>query len=242
MHNPDDISYKQYGERGILVEWKAEINPATIKKIVDFKYKIQSEEEFIEDCIVGYNSLLITYKNTFSFNEKVERLIQISTATIKVTKENYLWRIPVCYADEYGFDLSELSKQLKLTKEEIIKLHTGTSYLVYFIGFLPGFLYLGGLDSQLFIDRKSTPLLKVPKGAVAIGGEQTGIYPNESAGGWHIIGNTPVSFFSIKNNSPCFAQSGDKIQFFPIDKDAYQNIKELISEGNFQIEKERIHD
>ena len=95
----------------------------------------------------------------------------------------------------FGIDLDEIAQKKKLSIDEIIELHTTPKYQVFSIGFLPGFLYLGGLDKRLHFDRKSVPRLAVKKGAVGIGGMQTGIYPKTSPGGWHIIGNSPVIFF-----------------------------------------------
>ena len=133
-----------------------------------------------------------------------------------------LWKVPVCYDVELGIDLEEISHTLKLSIQEIIDLHSQAIYTVYFIGFLPGFLYLGGLDNRLEIKRKSNPRLHVDKGSVAIGGSQTGVYPQDSAGGWNIIGKTPLSFFNLDHNNPCFAKPGDKIQFVPISLEEFK--------------------
>ena len=113
---------------------------------------------------------------------------------------------------------------------------------IYFIGFLPGFLYLGGLDERLFTPRKSTPRLRIEKGAVAIGGKQTGIYPQESPGGWNIIGNSPIQFFDNSKNTPCFAKAGDKLQFYSITLKEHHDIKVLVDAGVFQLESEEIDD
>jgi inhibitor of KinA len=126
---------------------------------------------------------------------------------------------------------------INLEIPEIIKLHSQNPYRVYFIGFLPGFLYLGGLNKQLFFDRKSNPRLKVAQGTVAIGGEQTGVYPSESSGGWNIIGKTPLVFFNIHEDIPCFAKAGDFIKFIPIDKEEFLKIKKEVKEGRYQFSK-----
>ena len=147
------------------------------------------------------------------------------------------WKIPVCYDLKYAPDLLNLSKEINLDKSEVIKLHLSALYRVYFLGFLPGFLYLGGLDDRLYLRRKKKPLLKVPKGAVAIGGMQTGIYPNISPGGWHLIGNTPVNLFNPKKNPPCFAKPGDWISFEQIDSHTYTKIESEQQNGNYQLNK-----
>jgi inhibitor of KinA len=147
------------------------------------------------------------------------------------------WQIPVCYNDEFGIDLEFVSKQKSLTKTQIIQRHSQVNYRVFFIGFLPGFLYLGGLDKSLHIPRKSSPRLAVKKGAVAIGGSQTGIYPGVSPGGWNIIGNSPISFFDVTKEQPCFAKAGDFIQFKSVSIEEYRDIKEQVIRGVYKIQQ-----
>ena len=131
-----------------------------------------------------------------------------------------------------------VSKEKKLSKEVIIKRHSQAVYTVYFIGFLPGFLYLGGLDKSLYMPRKSTPRLQIEKGAVAIGGNQTGVYPSASPGGWNIIGNPPIAFFNPKLKTSCFAKPGDRLVFKPVSLKEYENIKILVDSGVYQLESE----
>ena len=112
-------------------------------------------------------------------------------------------------------------------------MHTAPLYRVFFIGFLPGFMYLGGLDKRLHFPRKATPSLDVKKGAVAIGGEQTGIYPMDSPGGWHVIGHSPLNFFNINEQNPCYFNSGDYIKFIDISIDYYNDISLEIVADNY---------
>lgn len=236
-------TYKPYGERSILVEWPPEINENILQDVLNFKLNIQNN--YIKSKIQvtsAYNSILITYNTTIdNINDEVLSLKSIYSSKKHTSKSTgMLWKIPVCYDDEFALDLSELSIEIKLSKSKIIELHSDTIYTVYFIGFLPGFLYLGGLDKSLHFPRKSTPRQLIKKGAVAIGANQTGIYPNESPGGWNIIGNSPISFFDASKDMPCFAKAGDKIQFVPISVMEYQNISTLVKEGVYQIESEVI--
>lgn len=223
----DQLTYKQFGNRAILIEWPAKIDEEILKDILQFKeHIISNKKDFIEECITGYNSLTIIYLREiidFSSEKKSLESLYLEERS-KSSTTNFLWKIPVCYDMEFGIDLEEMSSNLNLSIPEIIDLHTQTTYTVYFIGFLPGFLYLGGLDSRLESKRKPNPRLHVAKGSVAIGGSQTGIYPMDSAGGWNIIGKTPLSFFNLNSDSPCFAKPGDKIQFVPISSDDYKRI------------------
>jgi len=239
------LTYKPFGERSILVEWPSEIHENILNDVLIFKNKLQNKNIELEvEVKSAYNSLLITYDITIeNINDKIQALKALYLSkNDSQKKHDRLWKIPVCYDDEFALDLKEICNQKKLSKKDIIELHSETIYTVYFIGFLPGFLYLGGLDERLYFPRKSTPRQIIKKGAVAIGGNQTGVYPNESPGGWNIIGNSPIDFFDASKDIPCFAKAGDKIQFVPISINEYNNISVLVKEGVYQLESEVIND
>ena len=119
----------------------------------------------------------------------------------------------------YLTSLRQISKALKLEVNELIHLHSKNTYMVYFLGFMPGFPYLSGLNPRLHYQRKEKPKVNVPKGSVGIGGKQTGIYTTDSPGGWHIIGSTPINLFDSTTSPPCFIKPGDIISFKKIDSD-----------------------
>lgn len=231
------ISYKQFGAKAILIEWQSIISDEILQDILLFKSKINLDKNIaIIDLVQGYNSLTVVYKNDIiKFEEKVNQLQAICQLPTQLVKQQfYQWEIPVCYDLQFGIDLEEMATSSKLDLEEIIRLHSEALYRVYFIGFLPGFLYLGGLNSNIFFDRRPNPRLNVPKGTVAIGGKQTGIYPNASAGGWNIIGRTPIHFFDAENENPCFAKEGDYIKFKSISIEEYIELEIAINEKNHQ--------
>ncbi len=239
------ILYKQFGEKSILIEWKHNIDETILNAILDFKFKI---ETFYDSKHItlnhAYNSILITYaKNDFNFKKEKGVLEQLYNSLLEINKPmRTLWKIPVCYNSNFGIDLEELSISKNMPTEEIIKKHSEKRYIVYFIGFLPGFLYLGGLDKLLVTPRRALPRSKIEKGSVAIGGSQTGIYPSISPAGWHVIGNTPVNFFESSKNPPCFAKAGDRLEFYPISLMDYKNIKTLVDAGVYQIINETLYD
>lgn len=239
--NNYQLTYQRFSETSILVQWPQRIAPDILDDILVFKnHLLNLKLQSITQIINAYNSILINYSNyildfeaelTFLKNQYDSRL---STDN----KPQKLWKIPVCYEPLFGLDLEEISTDKNLSISEIIRRHTTAIYRIYFIGFLPGFLYLGGLDEHLFMPRKNSPRQHIEKGAVAIGGEQTGIYPNASPGGWNIIGNSPLDFFNPKLEMPCFANAGDSIQFFPIDLDTHKNIVTQVQNGTYCIESE----
>ena len=235
------LTYKQYGERSILIEWPSEIDKEILDDIIF--YKIKLENSLFKDIIEiksAYNSILISYIRTienFYYKELVLKDLYSSELNI-LLKPSRLWKIPVCYEAEYALDLEDISLKKSMPKQDIIALHSKAIYTVYFIGFLPGFLYLGGLNNTIYFPRKETPRLHIEKGAIGIGGNQTGIYPSQSPGGWNIIGNSPINFFDIAKNPPCFVKSGDKIQFYPISSKKHSDIITLVEAGVYQLESE----
>lgn len=239
------MQYKPFGERSILIEWPQVISENVLESLLSYKHKLENysfkQKVYIKHA---YNSILITYDLTINnFYDEVLTLKSIFNSEFKdVKKEPKLWNIPVCYDLEFGMDLEEISNKNNLTISDIIRLHTSPKYLVYFLGFLPGFLYLGGLDEQLHFPRKKTPRLNIEKGSVAIGGSQTGIYPTQSPGGWQIIGKTPINFFDLDAEKPCFANAGDKIQFVSVSRSDYDSILTKVERKDYIIESEVIDD
>ncbi len=238
------ITIKPFGVHAVLIEWPNEVSESILNVILQFevylKGNILNEDNW--ESVPSYNSLLLVNKlKTIEFAEFSEE-INACYHQVKETKhkERFLWRLPVSYDAEFGIDLEELSKKLNLSVKEIITLHTNEVYTIYGIGFLPGFLYLGGLNKALELPRRATPRLKVSKGSVGIAGKQTGIYPQESPGGWYIIGNCSVPIFDVKRDEPCFVNIGDKIQFYEISRAEYDLHKIEAEVGIYKIEKIKI--
>ena len=240
MQSIKPIAYKTFGNFAVLIDWQTIIDEHILNDMLQFKNNINHHfHRDIQDIVIGYNSLTVIFKDEIeNFSNLKNRLQEIYRKDSVVKKEqHFLWEIPVCYDMSFGIDLEEISLKSGLSINEIVRLHSKPLYTVFFIGFLPGFLYLGGLDEQLFFDRRPDPRLKVEKGTVAIGGKQTGVYPEQSAGGWNCIGKTPISFFNVNEAKPCFAKSGDKIKFVSISKEEFSKIDQEISNGNFTLTK-----
>ena len=235
------LTYKLFGRSAILVEWPANISQEIIQDIISFERQVK-EIDSILDTIIAYNSLLIRYQNPIIDKElTISQLKKIYAASSYLIKQDqFLWQIPVCYDVSFGIDLEEIANKKKCSVAEIIRLHTEGDYLVYFIGFQPGFLYLGGLHQTLHVSRKSNPRLRVDKGSVAIGGIQTGIYPQNSSGGWNIIGKSPLNFFDINASEPCFAKPGDRIQFVSVDLHTFYQIEKEVANQKFRIKNSEL--
>lgn len=233
------ITVKPFGETAVLIEWPKEVNEAILNDILNYQETLKPELSSDWVMVPSYNSLtLICQKANFDFERVKGNLLewyQDNTNTLELKRN--LWKLPVCYDMDFGMDLKETADKLFISIEELIKLHTSHQYTVYGIGFLPGFMYLGGLPENLETQRKKVPRLHVNRGSVGLAGKQTGIYPQDSPGGWNIIGRCPVPMFNLNLDNPCFVNVGDSIQFVPIDR-AIFDLKVIEAEvGIYQPEK-----
>jgi inhibitor of KinA len=239
------LKFKPFGSHSILIEWPQEIDESIVLDVLRFKKTLRNF--YIKEKVEiksAYCSLLISYdhaiNNIYNKYSQLKRLYSLNE-DLDVSSFK-TWKIPVCYDLKFGLDLEEFSNAVHLSIDDIIRYHTNRVYTVFFIGFLPGFLYLGNLDERIHFPRKQKPRLKVQPGDVGIGEQQTGIYPIESPGGWNVIGNSPIDFFSVNKPNPCFAKAGDKIQFCPISTAEYDLIKIQMEMGQYQIESEVLND
>lgn len=234
------INIKPYGQRAVLVEWPNNVDESILEDILQFIECFKTLNLPGWEMSAAYNSLtLVNSKEEVDF-ENIEKLIlecYSKRMDSKVKNERFLWKIPVCYDVDFGIDIEEVSKTLKLSIKELIELHTSFEYTVYGIGFLPGFMYLGGLPATLEIPRRKEPRLSVAKGSVGLASKQTGIYPQDSPGGWNIIGSCPIPIFNPSLEKPCFVNVGDKIQFHNISRAEYDLRKIEGEVGIYKPEK-----
>lgn len=232
-----EISILTAGDSSLLIQFGNEISPEINQRI---KATVQlMREQHIEgvlDVIPAFCSLLINYDpRVISYSEITKRMKKLLKAETKVGEEKKkVFEIPVCYGGKYGPDLAYIAEHAGMTEEEVIALHSSKDYLIYMLGFLPGFCYLGGLDERLHTPRLATPRIKIDAGSVGIGGSQTGIYPMDSPGGWQLMGMTPVKTYDPDREVPILVEAGDYIRFVPIDEEEYLRIKELVERGEYE--------
>ncbi|WP_116772320.1 5-oxoprolinase subunit PxpB [Maribacter litoralis] len=242
--NSPKINIKPFGVHSVLIEWPNEVSEHILEKILHFETFLSKEvlTEHDWELVPSYNSLLVINRTEEIDFAKISADIHSWYGQLKETAkpDRYLWRLPVTYDLEFGLDLEDVASQLNKSIEEVIALHTGATYTVYGIGFLPGFMYLGGINKELELPRRANPRPKVLKGAVGIAGKQAGIYPQESPGGWNIIGNCAVPIFDASKENPCFVSVGDKIEFYKISK-AEHDLRLIEAEvGIYKPEKIKI--
>ncbi|MBQ0110653.1 MAG: 5-oxoprolinase subunit PxpB [Oscillospiraceae bacterium] len=164
--------------------------------------------------------------------EKLEEILaKPQTAeNVKTT----VMEIPVLYGGEHGPDLEYVARHNGLTPDEVIDIHTGAEYLIYMLGFTPGFSYMGGMDERIATPRLKTPRVVIPAGSVGIAGKQTGIYPIDSPGGWQLIGRTPVKLYDAHRETPILTDAGLHVKFFAIDRKEYDRIAALETENKYR--------
>ncbi len=136
--------------------------------------------------------------------------------------------------EENTDQILKISQKMRFNEEEVIKIHTSKDYLIYMLGFLPGFSYLGGLDERIHTPRLANPRIRIPAGSVGIGGSQTGIYPLDSPGGWQLLGLTPVKTYDPERENPILFEAGDYIRFVPVSEEEYLKIKEQVENGTYE--------
>jgi len=208
--------YRTMGDRSLLVELGEEISPKTNGQVQDLLQRLEAAAiSGIRELAPGYRSLLVTYNPlVISPAELQSRITVVAGDTCLFSAPAAkLVTVPVVYGGAGGPDLETVAAHLQIGAEEVVRLHTGTAYRVYMIGFMPGYPYMGELPAALAMPRRRTPRTRVPKGSVGIAQRQTGIYPVDSPGGWQIIGWTPIELFDPHRQPPSLLDMGDTVKF-----------------------------
>ncbi len=216
-------------DAALTIEFSQLISEETNKHVIALqKFIAQANLPGFVECVPAYSSLTVYFDGRSGIQELMKTIEKtVSTFSHSEVAEHPSRKIvapiviPVCYDAKFGSDLNNVSAHLGLSIENIIELHTQQSYRVYMIGFVPGFPYLGTLPPELEMPRKQTPAINVPAGSVAIAGKQTGIYPADVPGGWHIIGRTYITLFDRSASPSCLLKAGDIVQFKQISKEEF---------------------
>ena len=237
---PVTPSYHMYpcGDHAVTIELGDRVDAAINQKVMAlFTFLKTQQLKGIKDIIPAYHTVTIVYDTAL-----LKKEVQTSTVyemiceqlekavdqfTITSITESRLVRIPVCYDLSLAPDMESLATIHNISIDKLIQLHTGKIYRVYMIGFLPGFTYMGTVDEKIATPRKSIPRTLVPAGSVGIAGEQTGIYPFDSPGGWQLIGQTPIPMFSVDKEEPCYLHPGDEVKFYSISVAEFIKLKQL---------------
>ena len=239
----DKIKFLTAGDSAIVMEFGDTIEKEINAKIAAVVENLKKKNiDGILDILPTYRSILINYDPVkISYGEMVETLNGLSKSDkANQSDEVRLIEIPTLYGKEYGPDIDFVAENANLSVDEVIKIHSGTDYLVYMMGFIPGFTYLGGLDPRIATPRLKSPRLKIEPGSVGIAGSQTGMYPLESPGGWQLIGRTPLKLFDDTKEPPVFIQAGDYIRYVSINKEEYDKIEKEVENDTYKVSIKKV--
>lgn len=234
----ENVKILAEGDSSLLIVFGNEISPKLNGKVSAMVQLLRSQHiKGMVGLIPSYCAILINYNpHIISYREmydRIEKLLEVGESTIEAMPKK-IFEIPVCYGGEYGPDIENISNHAGLSIEEVIRIHSSRDYLIYMIGFLPGFCYLGGLDERIHTPRLTNPRIRIREGSVGIGGSSTGIYPMESPGGWQLMGLTPIKTYDPNRETPILLEAGNYIRFVPIGEEEFLKIKALVDAGTYQ--------
>ena len=236
----ETVRYLPFGDRGLIAEFGNAIDPAISAKVRGLYLAIlDADIPGIVDLNPTYRSLMVEYDpNQILHGDMVAALSALEGQLGEMTlPEPNILVVPTLYGgEEYGPDMQAVMEHTGLIEQEVIDIHTGTDYLVYMLGFTPGFSYLGGMDLRLETPRLKTPRVRIPGGSVGIAGKQTGIYSIDSPGGWQLIGRTPILIYDPFREQPILHKAGDYIRFEAIDQPEYDRIFAEVQAGTYQYQ------
>ncbi|MFY2738778.1 5-oxoprolinase subunit PxpB [Pseudocitrobacter faecalis] len=203
------------GETAVVLELEPPVTLTSQKRIWRLTQRLAEQPEVVE-AIPGMNNITVILRHPQDLAlDAIERLQRWWEESDALEPESRYIEIPVIYGGEQGPDLNEVAQHSGLTPKQVVELHASVDYVVWFLGFQPGFPYLGGLPEQLAMPRRAEPRLLVPAGSVGIGGAQTGIYPLATPGGWQLIGQTSQPLFDPQKDDPVLLRPGDTLRFVP---------------------------
>jgi inhibitor of KinA len=212
------------GDSALIVEFDERIDPEINARAIACAQAVEAARvRGVRDVVPTYRSVAVYFDPLRTDGDAlIARLEEAagqpppSSATVRDVV-----RIPVCYGGDLGTDLAAVAEFAGRPASDVIRAHTGTTYRVFMLGFVPGFAYLGIVDSRIAMPRHATPRVRVPAGSVGIAGVQTGVYSADTPGGWQLIGRTPLKPFDPSRDQPFLLQAGDPVQFYPIDRAEY---------------------
>lgn len=233
-----DVRFLMTGDTSVSVEFGNEISTEINARIRAFNIALKKKSvPGIVETVPTYRSLTVHYRpEIIRFEKLIDAMsgLMDSLSEIEIPPASVV-ELPVLYGGEVGPDLDFVAKHNGKTIEEVIKTHSEPEYLIYMLGFTPGFPYLGGMSPHIAAPRLTSPRVKIPGGSVGIAGTQTGVYPIDSPGGWQLIGQTPLKLYDAQRETPILLQAGQFIKFRPIEKAEFDAIADEVAKESFMI-------
>jgi KipI family sensor histidine kinase inhibitor len=221
-----DVRITAAGDAALVLELPARVDVETSARIVAIAAALRRQcGAVIRDAVVGYHTLTLYFDPLAVDSRWLESQMMEVASDVQpgADASGGTIEVPVCYGGVYGPDLAYVAGQAGCSEQDVITLHTSLEYRVFVVGFVPGFAYMGPVDERLALPRRSNPRTRVPAGSVGIAAGQTGIYPMETPGGWHLIGRTPVRPFDPARLEPVLFRPGDRVTFRAISPDEFES-------------------
>ena len=238
----DTPIFQPAGDLSIVVELGDAISPAINRKVRSLTDALeQGAIPGVFDFLPTYRSILVYYDPLEISEPELKSRIRtmLEDAEESDAGERHVVHIPTLYGGDMGPDIAFVAQHNGIDEREVVKIHSSADYLVYMMGFSPGFAYLGGLDERLATPRLQSPRTEIPAGAVGIAETQTGVYPVASPGGWQLIGRTPLNLFDPLRERPVLLSAGDYVRFAPIaSREEYDEIRRQVEAGEYQMTEE----
>lgn len=214
------------GECALVVEFGSTIEPRLNEAVLALDAALAGERlAGIVECVPTYRSLMIHYDPLVISREELAAHIEAQTIGAHGGRTRRLWTLPACYDEEFGEDLGFVADRQKLTKAEVVRLHSTARYRIYMFGFAPGLAYLGGVPPELSIPRRTSPRDMVPANSLIIAGGQAVIFTVAMPSGWYILGRTPERLFAPEREPVFLGAPGDEITFDPVDRATYETLR-----------------
>ena len=220
-----DYAISAAGDGALVMSFPQRVDAAINARLAALGEAMRREAPgIVRDAVVGYCTLTVYFDplrvDAAWLEERMRTIDRESESVQDVAGKDV--EVPVCYGGELGPDLADVARTCGCSEADIVRLHTDVVYRVYVIGFVPGFAYMGVVHERLALPRRAVPRTRVPAGSVAIAAGQTGIYPIETPGGWHLLGRTPLRLFDSRRDPPALFAPGDRVRFRVIDRDTFQ--------------------
>lgn len=232
-----DFTARPAGDAAVLLEFGQVISDDVNVQVHRVARTLQGSSPFgVRGVIPAYTTLLVEYDPLVtSAAAVVEEARALVLQAGSLLARRFL--VPTCYGGEYGPDLEGIAEQSGLDPEEVVRQHAAQDYRIFCLGFSPGFPLCGIVPAAIAVARRASPRSKVPTGSVGIAGQQTGIYPAQSPGGWQLIGRTPVTLFDAHAHPPVPLRPGDRLRFVPVDREAFEQLRERSAHGGLTLEE-----
>lgn len=225
------------GDAALVVEFGETIDRTLSAQVLALAHRLEQEQlDGVIETVPTFRSLMIHYDPLVApFASLSARIAALITDALPVEQPARLWCLPVCYEDEFGFDLRDVAARTGLSPAQVIERHGAITYHVYMLGFLPGQAYMGDLPSELDLSRRDTPRTRIPAGSLAIAAQMTCIFPLETPCGWHVIGRSPVPLWRHGPTASALLAPGDKVTFTPVSIREYAALSARAANGALEI-------